>query len=399
MRILFVAMANSVHTARWISQVSDMPWNIHVFHCTDYCAAHDEIGNVTVYNAYFDRRAPGEATSSGGAILSGEAVRKVYGRARRKLDPGYRTRYLSRLVRTLKPDIVHSLEMQHAGYLVLEVKSRSGGRFPPWIVTNWGSDIYLFGRLPEHEAKIREVLASCDYYSCECGRDVSLARQFGFTGKVLPVLPNAGGFDMASVSALSSPGPAADRRRIMLKGYQSWTGRALAGLRALERCADLLAGYEVVIYSASADVVLASRLFQAATGVRVRILPKDTPHREILREHGHARTSLGLNISDAISTSLLEAIVMGSLPIQSWTSCADEWIEDGVTGLLVPPEDPEIIEQAIRRALTDDRLVDDAAERNYRLSREKLDRSVVAAIAKGLYHTVAEESGIPSEKA
>ena len=32
---------------------------------------------------------------------------------------------------------------------------------------------------------------------------------------------------------------------------------------------------------------------------------------------------------------------MGSFPIQSDTACADEWIEDGVSGLIVPPEDPD----------------------------------------------------------
>jgi glycosyltransferase involved in cell wall biosynthesis len=56
---------------------------------------------------------------------------------------------------------------------------------------------------------------------------------------------------------------------------------------------------------------------------------------------------------------------MGSFPIQSWTSCANEWVADGETGFLVPPEDPEVVEQAIRKALTDDALVDRAAEANY----------------------------------
>ena len=66
---------------------------------------------------------------------------------------------------------------------------------------------------------------------------------------------------------------------------------------------------------------------------------------------------------------------MGSFPIQSWTACADEWIEDGKTGLLVPPEDPDVVEKAIRRALTDDELVNRAAEENWRTAIERLDAS------------------------
>ena len=44
---------------------------------------------------------------------------------------------------------------------------------------------------------------------------------------------------------------------------------------------------------------------------------------------------------------------MGALPIQSCTACADEWIVDGRSGLIVPPEDVDVIENALRRALTD----------------------------------------------
>ena len=47
---------------------------------------------------------------------------------------------LAYAIRHLKADIVHSLEMQHAGYLTLAARERLGGKFSTWIVTNWGSD-------------------------------------------------------------------------------------------------------------------------------------------------------------------------------------------------------------------------------------------------------------------
>ncbi len=204
---------------------------------------------------------------------------------------------------------------------------------------------------------------------------------------VLPVIPSAGGFDLEMADRLRQPGPVSARRLIMLKGYQHWAGRALVGLRALERCADLLRGYEVAIYGASPDVVLAAGLFSQSTGVRTTIVPKDSPHAEILGKHGQARISIGLSISDAISTSFLEALVMGSFPIQSWTACADEWIEDGRGGLLVPPEDPDLIEQAIRRALSDDGLVDEAARINA-LTAQRLDYEVIRTQVVALYERV-----------
>ena len=395
-RILLVAMSNSIHTARWISQISDRGWDIHLFPSID-CGVdfHPEIRNATLYHSRFRTRKSAESGSRFRGVSFPRRISNVYRqRVRRDKTNAYWKDHLRGVIERIRPDIVHSLEIQHAGYLTCEVRKRHRGAFPPWIVTNWGSDIYLFGRLPDHAPRIREVLSSCDYYSCECLRDVALAKSFGLRGKVLPVFPNTGGFDLDLVSLLRAPGPVSSRRTILLKGYQHWAGRALVGLEALARCRDLLPGYEVVLYSATPDVAIAAELFGQDTGIPVRILPKDSPHQEILRHHGQARVSIGVSISDAISTSLLEAIVMGSFPVQSSTACADEWIEDGRTGLLVPPDDPEAVGAAIRRALTDDALVDRAAEINGRTAAERLDRRTISPMAAGIYQTVAQERGI-----
>jgi len=392
MRILIIAMADSIHTVRWISQIADQGWEVHLFPSIDHGMMHPDLSDLHVTLPIYGERKCSRSVKISGFPVYNDSLARGLSLFLTKA-PFYRNYQINRLLRTIKkvkPDIIHSLEMQHAGYLTLEARKRAVGRFPPWIVTNWGSDIYLFGNLPEHEPKIREVLAACDYYSCECQRDVLLARNFGFKGTVLPVHPNSGGFDMDRIAALRAPGPVASRRTIMLKGYQSWSGRALVGLRALERCAGLLQDYEVVIYSATEEVLIAAALFQRHTGVRTTIVPRYTPHQEILRKHGQARISLGLSISDGVSTSFLEALAMGSFPIQTWTACADEWIEDGRTGILVPPDDPEIVEQALRRALTDDELINTAAERNYQTAMKRLDRSALRPVAAEYYTSIVK---------
>jgi glycosyltransferase involved in cell wall biosynthesis len=285
---------------------------------------------------------------------------------------------LAGLIRRLKPDIVHSLEIQAAGYLTREARQAFRGEFPPWIVTNWGSDLYLFGRLAEHSEKVKSVLRDCDYYSCECQRDVKLAQKMGLQGITLPVLPNTGGFDLQHVTRMRQPGPTSERRTIILKGYQHFAGRALVGLRAIRICAGEMADFRLAIYRATDDVRIAAELLSQDTGIEIEIIPQCS-HDEMLRHFGHARIYLGLGISDAISTSLLEAIVMGAFPIQSCTSCADEWIVDGESGMIVPPEDPELVADALRRALTDDALVNKAAERNARVAAERLDYSLIQA--------------------
>ncbi|WP_224983483.1 glycosyltransferase [Geomonas agri] len=393
MKLLLIALPDSVHTARWISQLSDLGWEIHLFPSKDLGLIHPQMAGVKAYVPLYGKRRCSRTVRICGLPVFNDFLSKGISSAVSKMA-GYRQFQLNRLLRVIrkvKPDLIHCLELQQAGYLALEAKKLYSGTFPPLIVTNWGSDIYLFGRLPGHESRIRELLAASDYYSCECRRDVCLAKAYGFNGTVLPVFPNAGGFDMEQVQRLRQRGPVSDRRLIMLKGYQHWAGRALVGLRALERCADVLGEYEVAVYGASADVVLAAELFSKSTGIATKIIPLNSPHEEILRHHGLARVSIGLSISDGISTSLLEALVMGAFPIQSWTACADEWIEDGVTGLMVPPEDPDVIEKAIRRALADDAMVENAAQRNYELAQNSLAHSILKQKAVELYQTVLDD--------
>ena len=84
---------------------------------------------------------------------------------------------------------------------------------------------------------------------------------------------------------------------------------------------------------------------------------------------------------------------MGSFPIQSHTSCADEWFRDGEGGLLVHPEDPEGVAAALRRAVTDDALVDRAAEINAATVATRLDEAVVRPQVVAMYNRVYAEAG------
>jgi hypothetical protein len=398
-RILFVAMSGSVHTVRWISQINDQNWDIHLFPSQDEGIVHPKLKNMTVHHSvYTCRNHKNRNLTIRGIPVPSRLLALSFRKLLHETIPQYRHIQLKRLIEKLKPDIVQSMEIQHAGYLTMDVrKSFPPGRFPAWIITNWGSDIYLYGRLSAHASKIREVLGACDYYSCECQRDVGLAQSMGLQGKVLPVLPNTGGYDLKRIMGLIQTRQTSNRRMILLKGYQGLFGRALVALRAVGMSARWLQGYRVVVYSAWKDegIKIASELLQLDTGLPVEVISQCT-HDEMLRLFGQARIYLGLSISDAISTSLLEAIVMGAFPIQSNTSSADEWIVDGETGFIVPPEDPEQIAQAIRRAVTEDELVDNAAHINAQTVRERLDISIIKPQVIAMYNQIYAESQVRS---
>ena len=379
MRILYVGMASSIHVARFFEQVNHLGWDLHLFSSAyGWDPYHPLLRNVTLHGC---RNWPRPKQADASVRLQGYWPLAYGGRLAKFLANYFLPewsgsgRRLARLIQQIRPDIIHSHEIQHAGYLMVEALKYLDTKLPPWIVTNWGNDIYYFGRLQKHEPLIRAVLANCHYYTCECERDVQLGRQFGFSGEILqPVMPNPGGFRFEEMDPLRSPGPVSSRRIILLKGYQGVFGRVLTGLVALEMCKDLLRDYQILVYSVQTpDVADAVEMLAQSTGLDIKVLPHTEDYNAIMRLRGQARISIGLSISDAASISFLEALAMGSFPIQSDRGCTCEWIRDGEGGFIVHPEDPCSVANALRTALTDDDLVDRAAEINYQKARERLD--------------------------
>lgn len=406
-KILFVCMQNSPHACRWINSIADRGWDLHVFPI-DHHPVLPTLRGVTVHPPFLRvrrdqwvqalRMSPRRWWAS---LLEAEAaahpqrlpvapivplpvpykVASALTRLRVRTGESDATSQLShgawglaRLIRRLQPDLIHSMEFQHCGYNVSNARRLVGRRFPPWLATNWGSDIYHFRHDPGHRAQITRLLREIDFYSCECERDIGLARDLGMTAKVLPVMPNSGGFDVPAMARRRSLVPPSRRRLIMVKGYQHFAGRAMTALAALERCADVAADFDIVIFSPSSEAIARADELRRTTPLKsITVLPYAS-HDQMLRLYAQARVYLGVSVSDAISTSALEGMAMGAFPIQTDTSCCDEWFEQGKGGYLIPADDPDLIAQRLRSGLTDDRLVDEAAQINWQVIATRLDQ-------------------------
>lgn len=428
-RILFVAMQMSTHTVRWINQITKQGWEVHLFP-VNYLPVHHELSGVYVHQPWIPvspKKIAKTLVSNPRLFFSGQAkfndylhnypypVRPIYnypvisrmepylngikrvrlGESEQTAPAVYGPKVLARLIRELKPTLIHSLEFQHCGYNVLAAKDIIGEAFPKWLATNWGSDIYYYRQFEEHNKQIRRLLGQIDYYSCECERDVELARDLGFEGTVMPVMPNTGGLDMDMVGSLRSVQKPSERKIIMVKGYQHFAGRALTALNAIERCAPYLSGYKVVVFSASPEVYGRVEELQKYVDMDISILPH-SDHQTVLRMFSRARIYLGVSISDAISTSMLEAIAMGAFPIQTDTSCCSEWFEDGKGGFIIPSDDPSYIADRIKTAVSDDKLVDNAYSLNYhvvgdRLEKEKLKKKAISFYTQ-LFESIDNET-------
>lgn len=397
--ILFVGMPNSPHAARWIDLIADEGWDLHFFPVY-YAEPHELMRKMTVHQPWiqFKPRTYLLKLLEGVPNQDSRAQRhlkikpifpfpvvspfnKILHRLRSKrlgesdvtaplfLGP----HVLAHVIKKLKPDLIHSMEFQHAGYNVLRAKELLGAQqFPKWLATNWGSDIFYYRHFPEHHQQLRRMLENLDYYSCECVRDIAIAQEMGLKAQVMPVLPNTGGFNLASISPLRSNIPASERKLIMIKGYENFAGRALTALEALVRCKDALQGYRIAVYAASTSVMARVEELRLFHGLDITILPYLT-HSQMLTHFAHARLYIGISASDGISTSMLESMAMGAFPIQTDTACCDEWFDDGVSGFSVPHDNLDVIAGRITQALQDNTLVDRAGVINWETVCTRLD--------------------------
>ncbi|MFK7871473.1 MAG: glycosyltransferase [Roseobacter sp.] len=422
-RILFIGIVDSPHFARWVNQLADEGWDLHVFPVYHTLPHQMQmLRKVTVHlpwikfspigflkkvlqnpSSAFRRQKPSPVALQGrvefksiwpipvtsrleAAILRIKGTR--LGESENRSPTPYGPKTLSRLINSIKPDLIHSMEFQQAGYLVLKAKEYiPESQFPKWLATNWGSDIYHYRNFPDHKLQIERLLKSIDFYSCECERDVTIARELGLTAPSLPVMPNSGGFDIEAAQALRSNIDASERRVIMVKGYQHFAGRALTALEAILACRDDLKGYHVIVFSALDEVRERVQELRVFHGIEISVLER-CGHEKMLKYFAHARVYLGVSVSDGISTSMLEAMAMGAFPMQTDSSCCVEWIKDGETGYVIQHDDVDTIAQKLKRALTDDNLVDTARELNWETVVTRLDASRLKMTAQGMYKQI-----------
>ena len=357
-KVIVICMLDSSHSARWLSQFRNEHVDFTLIPSTPNRKVHPTIRELIL-------------NSSNSATYDLSQMLKIFTIPIWSLDVilGNRLRgfIVSHISKKHKSDYIHALELNHAGYIASKASRFGLATNTQIISTNWGSDIYWFQKYERHQKQITELMKASHFYSAECHRDLALATKYGFEGKFLEVSPNAGGIPTEFL--LKDLVPPSGRSVILVKGYETFVGRASTALNAISEISNELMDYEVIVYSANQKTIRSVRRIREETNLNIRAIPKKRlTHPEMLNLFGTARAYVGVSLSDGISTSLLEAMAMGAFPIQTNTSCAEEWIEDGITGKLIGPNQEEV-KNSLLQALNNDSLVDQASVVN----RQKIE--------------------------
>ena len=381
-KICIVGMLDSVHLAKWLENFKDSGIDFIIFPSKKFKHLHPILGSLitsksdTSYRLYLP--------------FVPKALQGYFAFMLFELHPpvGKKIRawMLHQIITQKNLRIVHALELQGAGYLINSVINNYGDKDFNLIVTNYGSDIYFYHKFESHKEILVELLLKADFYSAECLRDYDLASKIGFGGTFLPCFPNAGGFDL---DFFDNARRASNRNLILVKSYGGTFGR---GDLCIEIAKDLLIQFPTIdffFYSVTTDILNAvnSLAKQYPTRVRYSTVSKSLPQDELLGLFKEARVYLGLSESDGISTSFLNALVSGAYPIQSGTSCANEWIGRGAKASIVQLQKNEIV-NALQAAIIDDGLVDQAQVSNLKIAKSELDKKVLSAKVKSFYNNV-----------
>jgi hypothetical protein len=371
-----------------MSQLHPDEYEIFFYSAVPFRPLHEGIGNLNLAAWYVTGLKGAAQIHLGGIFWFYRVVIKVIGQSlAKKLIRGSALKYLHncglrKLIKQVKPTVLHSMETQKAGYLVSGAVG-NGKKFK-WIHSTWGVDLHYYLQFPEHRAQIKKLLSQVDLLVVEGDRDSAMAAENGYRG-MIEIIPSVGGsLDFELINKTNrDPGPVS-RKLILLKGYQGEERLAINALKALRKIKGLLAGFEVIIYSCNNQLLpmVEEIINQGEFSVRVA---SEFSYTEFLAMVASARISITNNLSDGVPNTMLEAMALGAFPIQSNTAITQGWIEDGVNGLLTDPTNIDQIASAISRALKDDKLVSEAAIINRSLVEEKLNSDAIDPIIRRLY--------------
>ena len=96
-------------------------------------------------------------------------------------------------------------------------------------------------------------------------------------------------------------------------------------------------------------------------------------HNELLELFRNSRIYIGLSKSDGISTSCIEAMTQGCIPIQSDSSCANEWFTDGSSGFLVKYYDYKNIADKVKFLVNNSIFILEAQQMNFEVVTNNYD--------------------------
>jgi glycosyltransferase involved in cell wall biosynthesis len=240
---------------------------------------------------------------------------------------------------------------------------------------------------PERRKQLVDILSSCDQLICDNESDLDIARELGVREEQLATIapvPGTGGIDIEPLRK-KWQGPTSSRRSIVWpKAYDSAWGKMLPTFEALKMVWHKIQPCEIHMLSMNAESNL--WYWSLPEEVRRSCRPRKRVGRaEVLDLMTKARVMLAPTLLDGVPNSLYEAMACGAFPILSPIESILPVVKNDENVLFARNLYPNEIADALARAMTDDALVDAAAQKNLELVRRIANRDLIRPRVIELY--------------
>ena len=331
MRLCYLADAPYVHTRRWVEH---------------FVAQGHEV----------------DVISFRPAEIPGARVHYVDGWERLgKLRYLVHARRVGRLVRSLAPDIVHALHLTSYGFLA----ARAGVH--PCVISVWGTDVLEAPRLtPFHLLITRYALARADRVTATGMRLAEVTLRYMPPDTDVDVIPYGVDLDRFRPQEREPH----DELAVGSVGRLSPEKGLKYLLRAMPEVTRHQAGVRLLLAGDGPERRSLERL-AARLGLADRVeFTGEVPHEQVPRMLARMDVFAMPSTWEGFGVAALEAAAIELPVVASNIHGIPDVVDDGVTGILVPPKDVAALSQAIVRLLRD-------ADERRRMGRA--GRSMVAA--------------------
>lgn len=390
MKILYVADGRSQIALNWMRYFVEHEYEVHLVSL--FPGEPDlELDSFTYLPVAFS-----------GAVEQGSKPNSGKGNLLRKLaTPNFRTwlrhqfiprslpdvaSNLQSLISSIQPDLIHAMRIPYEGMLAaLTLCLEPDAPGHPLLISVWGNDFTLHAPATRRlQALTQLTMQSADALHTDCHRDLALASQWGFSkDKPGVVLPGAGGIQKDIFYPTEDAfeniviNPRGMRAYVQNETFFKAIPLVLQDQPQVQfRCPNMHNQPEAENWASRLGVGKSLQLQPALT----RLQMADNFRR--------AQIVLSITTHDGTPNTLLEALACGCFPIVGDIESMHEWITHGQNGLLVNPQDPQALADAILAALNDPELRARARVQNLKLIAERAEYSQVMEDAEGFYKSL-----------
>lgn len=347
MRVVYLADAPYIHTRRWVEHFARAGWDAHVI---SFRPA--EIEGATVH--YID-----------GFERMGRARYLVHA-------PRIR-----RLVRDLQPDILHAMHLTSYGFLAALCDVH------PLLTSVWGTDILEAPDwTPLHKRITRYALKRADSITATGLALATATLPYAPSGQRVTVVPY--GVDLERFARREGRSSSGDIV-IGIVGRLSQEKGLDTLLHAMARLAHTRTGLKLVLAGDGPERPQLERLARKL-GISERVsFLGSVPHDEVQAVLAGFDVFAMPSRAEGFGVAAIEAAAMGLAVVGSRVHGIPDVVDDGRTGLLVPPDNEQALAEAIERLIDDPQLRKAMGEQARALVADRYDWRENAAQMERIY--------------